>query len=44
MLFTKTAAVYCENHMEHINTLCEQNAGVLNITAVSTAQAAAIVL
>jgi hypothetical protein len=22
MLFRETAAVYCENHMEHINTLC----------------------
>jgi hypothetical protein len=26
MLFRETIAVYCENHMEHINTLCEQNA------------------
>jgi hypothetical protein len=26
MLFRKTVAVYCENHMEHTNTLCEQNA------------------
>jgi hypothetical protein len=27
MLFGKTAAVYCENHTEHINTQCGQNAG-----------------
>jgi hypothetical protein len=26
MLFGETVAVYCENHMEHINTLCGQNA------------------
>jgi hypothetical protein len=26
MLFRETAAVYCENHMEHTNTLCGQNA------------------
>jgi hypothetical protein len=44
MLFRETAAVYCENHMEHTNTPCGQNAGVLNITAVGAAQAAAIVL
>jgi hypothetical protein len=25
MLFRETVAVYCENQMEHINTLCEQN-------------------
>jgi hypothetical protein len=24
-------AVYCENHMEHINTLCGQNAEYLNV-------------
>jgi hypothetical protein len=24
MLFTETVAVYCENHAEHTNTLCEQ--------------------
>jgi hypothetical protein len=23
MLFGETLAVYCENHTEHINTLCE---------------------
>jgi hypothetical protein len=25
MLFGETVAVYCENHTEHTNTLCEQN-------------------
>jgi hypothetical protein len=31
MLFGETIAVYCENHMEHINTLCGQNAETLYI-------------
>jgi hypothetical protein len=26
MLFRETVAVYCENHKEHTNTLCGQNA------------------
>jgi hypothetical protein len=26
MLFGEIVAVYCENHMEHTNTLCGQNA------------------
>jgi hypothetical protein len=26
MLFGETVAVYCENHTEHTDTLCEQNA------------------
>jgi hypothetical protein len=26
MLFRETVAVYCENHMEHTNTLYGQNA------------------
>jgi hypothetical protein len=26
MLSGETVAVYCENHTEHINTLCWQNA------------------
>jgi hypothetical protein len=26
MLFGETVAVYCENHMEHTNTICGQNA------------------
>jgi hypothetical protein len=31
MLFGKTVAVYCENHMEHTNTLCGQNVEFLNV-------------
>jgi hypothetical protein len=31
MLFSETVAVYCENHMEHTNTLCGQNAEFCNI-------------
>jgi hypothetical protein len=27
MLLREIIAVYCENHTEHINTLCGQNAG-----------------
>jgi hypothetical protein len=27
MLFGETVAVYCENHTEHTDTLCVQNAG-----------------
>jgi predicted outer membrane repeat protein len=30
MLFREIIAVYCENHMEHINTLFEQNVGIYN--------------
>jgi hypothetical protein len=26
MLFGETVAVYCENHTEHTDTLCGQNA------------------
>jgi hypothetical protein len=33
MLFRETVAVYCENHMEHINTLFRQNAEMFNIKA-----------
>jgi hypothetical protein len=29
MLFGETVAVYCENHTEHTDTLCAQNAGFL---------------
>jgi hypothetical protein len=36
MLFRETVAVYCENHTEHINTLCAQNAEILNFKACST--------
>jgi hypothetical protein len=28
MLFGETVALYCENHMEHTDTLWGQNAGV----------------
>jgi hypothetical protein len=31
LLFRETVAVYCENHTEHINTLCGQNAETLYI-------------
>jgi hypothetical protein len=31
MLFKETVTVYCENHTEHINTLCRQNAEILYI-------------
>jgi hypothetical protein len=33
MLFREIIAVYCENHTEHINTLCGQNAEFLNVQA-----------
>jgi hypothetical protein len=33
MLFGKTVAVYCENHTEHTDTLCEDNAEFLYIKA-----------
>jgi hypothetical protein len=33
VLFRETVAVYCENHMEHINTLCEQNGDLFNVKA-----------
>jgi hypothetical protein len=43
MLFKEIIAVYCENHTEHTNTLCGQNAefssyltGKRNITATKT--------
>jgi hypothetical protein len=26
MLFRETVTIYCENHIEHTNTLCGQNA------------------
>jgi hypothetical protein len=28
MLFGERVAVYCENHIEHTNTLCGQNAEI----------------
>jgi hypothetical protein len=36
MLFSETVAVYCENHMEHTNTLCGQNAEFYNIYKFSS--------
>jgi translation initiation factor IF-1 len=35
MLFREIIAVYCENHMEHINTLCGQNAVYINSVRAS---------
>jgi hypothetical protein len=35
MLFRETVAVYCENHMEHPNTLCGQNAVYINSVLTS---------
>jgi hypothetical protein len=36
MLFGEIIAVYCENHTEHINTLCGQNAQFLCVKADGT--------
>jgi hypothetical protein len=36
MLFREIIAVYCENHMKHINTLCGQNAELLYVEACGT--------
>jgi hypothetical protein len=36
MLFGETVAVYCENHTEHTDTLCVQNAGFDNVEVVGT--------
>jgi hypothetical protein len=36
MLFGETVAVYCENHTEHTNTLCWQNAEFFNTKADGT--------
>jgi hypothetical protein len=35
MLFRETVAVYCENHTEHIDTLCGQNAVYINSVPTS---------
>jgi hypothetical protein len=35
MLFRETVAVYCENHMKHINTLRGQNAVYINSVRTS---------
>jgi hypothetical protein len=36
MLFRETVTVYCENHMEHTNTLCGQKAEFYYVTAGGT--------
>jgi hypothetical protein len=36
MLFRETAAVYCENQMEHTNALCAQNVGFWCVKAGGT--------
>jgi hypothetical protein len=36
MLFKEIIAAYCDNHKEHINTSCGQNARVFNVIAHST--------
>jgi hypothetical protein len=36
MVFGETVAVYCENHTEHINTFCRQNAEIWYIKAGGT--------
>ena len=33
MLFTKIIGIYCYNHTKHINKMCAQDAGFLNIAA-----------
>jgi hypothetical protein len=33
MLFRETVAVYCENHMEHADKLCENKTGFLYVKA-----------
>jgi hypothetical protein len=35
MLFGETVAVYCENHTEHTDTLCGQNAEFLMLEQVA---------
>jgi hypothetical protein len=34
MLFREIIAVYCENHTEHVNTLCGQNEEILMLQLV----------
>jgi hypothetical protein len=36
MLFRETVAVYCKNHMEHTNTVCEEESEIYNIKAGGT--------
>jgi hypothetical protein len=35
MLFREIIAVYCENHTEHVHTLCGQNAVYINSVRIS---------
>jgi hypothetical protein len=36
MLFREIIAVYCEKHTEHTDTLCGQNAEILNVNVGGT--------
>jgi hypothetical protein len=36
MLYRDLTAVHCENHVNHINTLCAQTPRFLNVTADGT--------
>jgi hypothetical protein len=36
MLFGETVAVYCENHTEHTDALCGQNAELWNVTILAS--------
>jgi hypothetical protein len=36
MLFRETVAVYCENHTEHRDTLCGQNAELMQVVYIVT--------
>jgi hypothetical protein len=38
MLFRERVAVYCENHTEHTDTLCGQNAEFWYVNSVRTSQ------
>jgi translation initiation factor IF-1 len=38
MLFGETVAVYCENLVEHTNTLCGQSAEILYKTSIRTSR------
>jgi hypothetical protein len=42
MLFRETVAVYCENHTEHTNTLCGQNAEFLDVKSNDTYERLAV--
>jgi hypothetical protein len=38
MLFREIIAVYCENHMEHTNTFCAQNADLFKVPSENLSQ------